>query len=99
MWRHLLNLVRKLQAGNGLYNLRDLLKLSEDFVDLPVHDDVSDVGRVAPLPHVGRAGLLEVSDRRGLDVDLGRDAAEGGDALSPGVFAFIVAETAIMSNG
>ena len=91
------------QVTNGLFNLRPKLQ-SGPFLRILsshplVHDDVSDVGRVAPLPHVGRAGLLEVSDRRGLDVDLGRDAAEGGDALSPGVFAFIVAETAIMSNG
>ena len=89
------------QVTNGLYNLRDLLKLFEDFVDPPVHDDVSDVGRVAPLPHVGRVGLLEVSDceDRGLDVDLGREEAEGGASLSAVVVSFVAAKAAIMSDG
>ena len=72
-----------------------------DFVNPPVHDDVSDVGRVAPLPHVGRTGLFEIHDRddRGLYVDLGWQEAEGGAALSPVVLSFIVATAALMSNG
>ena len=69
-----------------------------DFVNPPVHDDVSDVGRVAPLPHVGRTGLFEIHDR-GLYVDLGWQEAEGGAALSPVVLSFIVATAALMSNG
>ena len=69
-----------------------------DFVNPPVHDDVFDVGRVAPLPHVGRTGLFEIDDR-GLYVDLGWQEAEGGAALSPVVLSFIVATAALMSNG
>ena len=57
------------------------LGILEDFVNPPVYDDVSDVGRVAPLPHVGRAGLLEVP-ARGLDFDLGRAKTAEGAALS-----------------
>ena len=77
------------------------LGILEDFVNPPVYDDVSDVGRVAPLPHVGRTGLLEVFDRddRDLDVDLSRQKAEGGAPLSPVVLSFVVAKAAIMSNG
>ena len=86
------------QVTNGLHNLRGPRQQPGNLRDFlkppPFHDDVLDGGRVSPLPHVGRAGLVEVS------VDLGGEDAKGGAALSRIVLiSFGDAEAAIVSDG
>ena len=86
-----------LKAGNGL-NIRSLWVFLWDFSNRRTQNDVPHVGRVAPLPHVGRAGLLEVP-ARGLDFNLGREKTKGGAVLSRVLVTLDVAETTVMSNG